>query len=682
MGLNLLTGSTGQISLGNAAFLAVGGYATAALAGRFELPFFAVIPLAGIIAALVGMLFGIPSLRLRGLYLAMATLAAHFIVAFVATHWDSVTGGVNGISVPAPKLGPVELDDDRRLFYLIYPLVILLLLFARNLARTRTGRAFVAVRDQELAAEVSGIDVYRYKLLAFALSSFYAGVAGALLAYQARLISPENYPISLAIDYLAMIIVGGLGSVLGSILGATFITLLPEVLRLGSSALTVRFPGLVELFASLKMGVFGLVIILFLVFEPHGMAARIRSLQKHLPFLRRNPMKQTILAVLCLALAGGVNAQAKGEIKVGGIFDLTGITSDVGKSFAQGVRDGVAWTNANGGVNGKTIKLVEVDYGYKIPEAVAAYKRMVGDDKVVMINGWGTGDTEGLKEFVNKDKVPYLSASFSGHLTNPTKTPYNFFVAPTYSDQLRSWLRWVKDDWKDKSRNPKVAFMYGDNAYGKSPMEAGRQYCKEIGVELVAEAILPGAFQDATSQLLDLKQKGAEYAYINVTTTGVSTVLKDAKKLGLAIKFGSNPYGFSESLPAVAKEAAEGVTGVMPDVPFGENVPGMARLTAFHQKNHPDDTHDALYVRGWTYVLVWSEALKRADSKGALTGEAVKAALETMTDFDLGGLTNKVTYSATDHRPMTKTPIYMVKGGKLVKVAEYDMPRKPEWLGL
>ena len=392
--------------------------------------------------------------------------------------------------------------------------------------------------------------------------------------------------------------------------------------------------------------------------------------------------RKLIVLSFSLVLASRAQAQGVTEIKVGGIFDLTGITSDVGKSFAQGVRDGVSWTNANGGVNGKSIKLVEVDYGYKIPEAVAAYKRMVNDDKVIMINGWGTGDTEGLKEFVNKDKIPYVSASFSAHLTNPAKTPYNFFVAPTYSDQLRAWLKWVKEDWKDKTRNPKVAFMYGDNAYGKSPMEAGRQFCKEIGVDLVDEAILPGAFQDATSQLLSLKQKGADYAYINVTTTGVSTVLKDARKLGLTIKFGSNPYGFSEALPAVAKEAAEGVTGVMPDVPFGEKVPGMARLTEFHQKNHPADTHDTLYVRGWTYVLVWSEALKRADRKGALTGEGVKAALETLKDFDLGGLTNKVTYTATDHRPATRTPIYAIKGGKLAKVAEYDMPRKEEWLGL
>jgi branched-chain amino acid transport system substrate-binding protein len=370
------------------------------------------------------------------------------------------------------------------------------------------------------------------------------------------------------------------------------------------------------------------------------------------------------------------------EIKVGGIFDLTGITSDVGKPFAQGVRDAVQWTNQNGGINGKKIRLLDADYGYKIPEAVAIYKRLVNDEKVAMINGWGTGDTEALKDFVNKDKVPYVSASFSGHLTDPAKTPYNFFVAPSYSDELRAWLSWVKSDFKEGGRAPKVAFFYGDNAYGKAPIEAGRRFCKENGIELVDEEILPGGLQDATSQLLNMRQKGADYAYINVTTTGVSVVLRDARKLAVKTKFGSNPYGFSESLPAVAGDVAEGVTGVMPHVPFGEDVPGMKKLVEFHKANHPGDRHDALYVRGWSYVLTWAEALKRADKAGALNGEGVKKALETMKDFDLGGLTSPVTYSPQDHRPSTKTPIYMVKGGKLVKVAEYEMPRKQEWLGL
>ncbi|HZX95076.1 MAG TPA: ABC transporter substrate-binding protein, partial [Myxococcales bacterium] len=193
---------------------------------------------------------------------------------------------------------------------------------------------------------------------------------------------------------------------------------------------------------------------------------------------------------------------------------------------------------------------------------------------------------------------------------------------------------------------------------------------------------VPGAFQDATSQLLNMKQKGADYAYINVTTTGVSTILRDARKLGLATKFGSNPYGFGETLPQIAKEAAEGVTGLMVDVPFGQNVPGMKRLEDFHHKNHPGDSHDTFYVRGWTYVMVWSEALKRADKAGQLTGEGVKAAMETLKDFDLGGLTNPVSYSSSDHRPTTKVNIYQIKKGKLAPAKTYELERKPEWLGL
>jgi branched-chain amino acid transport system substrate-binding protein len=385
------------------------------------------------------------------------------------------------------------------------------------------------------------------------------------------------------------------------------------------------------------------------------------------------------LAAAALFVAGRAEAQ---EIRVGGIFDLTGITSDVGKGFAQGVQDGVAWTNANGGINGKRIRLISVDYGYKIPEAVSAYKRLVEDEKVVMINGWGTADTIALRDFVNRDKMPYFSASFSADLTDPSKTPYNFFVSASYSDQLRAWLTWVKSDWKDTSRNPKVAFFYGDNAYGRAPIEAGKQFAKEIGVDLVAELIVPGNFQDATSQLLTMRQQGADYAYINVTTTGVSLILRDARKLGLKTKFGSNPYGFSETLPAIAREAAEGVTGVVPHVPFGANVPGMKHLVEFHEKNHPRDTHDAMYVRGWSYVLVWSEALRRADKKGPLTGESVRAAAETLKDFDTGGLTEPVTYTSTDHRPTTRVPIYQIQGGKLVKLGDYDMPRKQEWLGL
>ncbi len=392
-----------------------------------------------------------------------------------------------------------------------------------------------------------------------------------------------------------------------------------------------------------------------------------------------------LMGGLLLLAAISLNAQqATGpEVKVGGIFDLTGITSDVGKSYAQGVRDAVEWVNAHGGVNGKRIKLVDVDYGYKIPEAIAAYKRMVNDDKVVMIAGWGTGDTEALRGQAAADKIPYVSASFAAPVSDPTKNPYNFFVAPTYSDQLRAWLKWVKDDWKDKSRNPKVAALFGDNAYGRAPMNAGKAFAKEIGIDWVYEGVLPGAFQDATSQLLTMQKEGADYAYINVTTTSFSIILKDAQKLGLKTKFGSNPYGFSEALVAVAKNNAEGVTGVMPHPPYGTNVPGMKKILDFNKgKDISSPPRDAVYIRGWASTLVIAEGLKRADKAGQLNGEGIKKAFETLSNFDMGGLACNVTYTASDHRACTTTPIYEIKNGTLVKIKDYEVGRKPEWLGM
>jgi branched-chain amino acid transport system permease protein len=281
VGLNILTGFTGQISLGNAAFLAVGAYTTAVLAGRYNVPFPIAIPAAGLVTALVGMVFGVPSLRLKGLYLAVATLAAHFVIEFGISHWESMTGGVNGISIPSPRAGPLVVANDRQLYFLALPVTASLLLFARNLFRTKVGKAFVAIRDQDISSEVMGVNVFRYKLLSFAVSSFYVGVAGSLLAYQARIISPENFPISLAIDQLGMIIIGGLGSILGSVFGAVFITLLPELLRLVTTALSSTFPELTTLFASVKMGVFGLAIVLFLIFEPDGMAARWHTIKNY-----------------------------------------------------------------------------------------------------------------------------------------------------------------------------------------------------------------------------------------------------------------------------------------------------------------------------------------------------------------------------------------------------------------
>jgi len=287
IGLNILIGFTGQISIGHAAFLAVGAYGTAILGTKAGLPFWLAIPVAAVLTSLFGLVFGVPSLRLKGLYLAIATLAAHFITTYGVIHWESMTNGVLGFNVTPPKVFGLAIDSDERVFYLIYALVVPAVFFAKNLFRTRVGRAFIAVRDRDVAASVIGVSLYRYKLLAFVISSFYAGVAGGLMAYHSRIVFPDAFSLLVAIDYLAMIIIGGLGSILGSIYGAVFMTLLPEVLKLSATSLTGVYPNAFGLIASARDIVFGLAIIFFLMYEPAGLARiweRLRSYWKLWPY--------------------------------------------------------------------------------------------------------------------------------------------------------------------------------------------------------------------------------------------------------------------------------------------------------------------------------------------------------------------------------------------------------------
>ncbi len=272
MGLNLLTGFTGQISLGHAAFVGVGAYTSAILITRYGISFWLSVPLAGLVSALAGMIIGIPSLRVKGLYLCIATLAAQFIFGFVFVHWESMTKGITGIHIPPPQFSGFQFDTEKSFYWITLIFVVLGVGYARNLVRSRMGRAFVAIRDRDLAAEIIGINLFRYKLSAFAISSFYAGVSGALWVSFLKVVIPEHFPFTLCIQYLAMIIVGGLGSVLGSVFGAIFMTLIPEVLNVLAENAKSYTPGMEQLLIPFKDVVFGLLIVSFLIFEPRGLA--------------------------------------------------------------------------------------------------------------------------------------------------------------------------------------------------------------------------------------------------------------------------------------------------------------------------------------------------------------------------------------------------------------------------
>ena len=279
-GLNILTGFTGLVSMGQAAFMGVGAYTVALAEQRLGTPFLLNLGMAGAVAAASGIVVGIPSLRVKGLYLAIATIAASFILHFVFQNWTSVTGGIRGLSIPPATFFGIELARPFSLYFVIIPLACLSVLAAANLFRTRIGRAFIAIRDRDISAEVLGIPLLRYKLMSFGLSSFYAGLAGGLWAYFFRSVTPESFPIVYSIFFLAAVIVGGMGTVLGGILGAVFMTMVPEVLKLAVGLLSPWLPNAVAILSPVRTIVFGALIIGFLIFEPHGLAEIWRRIRR------------------------------------------------------------------------------------------------------------------------------------------------------------------------------------------------------------------------------------------------------------------------------------------------------------------------------------------------------------------------------------------------------------------
>ncbi len=272
LGLNFLTGYTGQVSIGHAAFMAVGAYASLILYTRYGINLFVSIMGGGLISAAFGTLFGLPSLRIKGFYLAVSTLAAQFIIQWVITHWAWVSGGVFGtIDVPDLVMFGRVLDSALEKYYMVLCVVVLMATFGKNMVRGQLGRSWMAIRDMDYAAEIIGVSLFRYKLLAFSVSAFYAGVAGALITmcyYGAANIAEFHVMVSFQI--LGMIIIGGLGTVLGSFLGAGFMVLLPIFINQGLTAFMDVVPS--DILANIEAVVFGGLIVLFLIVEPYGMA--------------------------------------------------------------------------------------------------------------------------------------------------------------------------------------------------------------------------------------------------------------------------------------------------------------------------------------------------------------------------------------------------------------------------
>ena len=272
IGLNIIVGSTGLLSVGHAAFMAVGAYCSSILMSKLGFNFFPSLLTAGLMGGIAGLIFGAPSLRIKGFYVALATLAGHFIIIWLLMEWF---GGATAQPAPRPQIFGIFFDSDISYYYLVAVVTIFFGIFARNLLRSKIGRAFVATRDNDIAAEILGVNIYAYKLLSFFVGCFYAGVSGCLMAHFWGFTNIQAFPFDNAIWYLGMVIVGGMGSVLGSVFGATFFVILEELSFIIAPSIAVLIPSFgVATEAAMKWLIFSGVIIVFVIFEPNGMAHR------------------------------------------------------------------------------------------------------------------------------------------------------------------------------------------------------------------------------------------------------------------------------------------------------------------------------------------------------------------------------------------------------------------------
>jgi branched-chain amino acid transport system substrate-binding protein len=419
---------------------------------------------------------------------------------------------------------------------------------------------------------------------------------------------------------------------------------------------------------------------------------------------------QTLSAAVLVSAAAST---AHAQIAVGQLVDFSGPTSDVGVPFGQGVADALAWVNAKGGINGQKMSVDTVDYGYKVPQAVAQYKKWSAPDgKVAAIQGWGTADTEALTSFVAQDEIPYISASYAAALTDPTgasgkakPAPYNFFYGPSYSDAARAMLVWAAQDWKAKGKSgaPKFVHMGANHPYPNAPKEAGEAMAKELGFDVLPPiqfALTPG---DYTAQCLTLKTSGANYAYLGNTAGSNISVLKACKTAGVDVQFLGNVWGMDENAAKAAGDAANGVVfPVRTATVWGGDAPGVKTVMEVSKMSDPSGAayRPVHYFAGVCSALYMKEAMEWAAKNGGVNGPNVRKGFYQKKDWvPVGGegMCNPSSWTDKDHRPTMQVDLYrlkvsgatdapltdLVKNGtiKLEKVTTITLPRKAEQLG-
>ena len=347
----------------------------------------------------------------------------------------------------------------------------------------------------------------------------------------------------------------------------------------------------------------------------------------------------------------GTLAYGKETIKIGGIVDLTGPTNDIGVPYAEGAADYFDKINKEGGIKGRQIEYFPIDYAYKLPQAMAAYKRLVTEHNIIALIGWGTGDCKARIPLINKDKVPQFPASFALDQTEPY-TPYNFAHMISYEHQIIGMIQYAKSKPAEKGRKVRIAYVYSDAEYGRAPIRVlkERNIAEKMGVELVDEQIISQTATEAVSQALTLKKAKPDYAIVVLTPKPASVFIKDAKKVGLETTIMGFSFLGDYSLLKLLGDAGKGLIVAAP-CSYGHemNVPGIKKIWDYNKKYRPErKVIDLQYVYSWLYGMMIEEGIKRAGDK--LTGEGLKDALETFRNFESDGISRPLTFTSTDHR--------------------------------
>ena len=370
------------------------------------------------------------------------------------------------------------------------------------------------------------------------------------------------------------------------------------------------------------------------------------------------------------ACGDGGSGESDNAIKVGAIFDLTGPTADVGTDYADGMRGYVDWANMQGGIEGRPIELIYQDYAYQVPRAEQLYSQFASEG-VVAFMGWGTGDTEALKLRIAEDEIPFSSASLSHVLGDPAEAPYNFLLAPSYTDQFRIALDWIARN--HGAGTPVVALMHNASPFGLSPSRyGGEEFAAARGIDLTLYEMPRGAV-DYTAEFSRIRQSGARYVVFQNTSGPAAVALQNARSLGLEATYICLNWCANAQLIDLAGEAAEGMMGTIPYAPLSVDVAGTRVIREYLEaKGESIEGKTNAYTQAWWTFAAFAEAMRQVLAAGEeLTGANIKAALETFTDFDMQGVTVPITFTATDHLGSKGLRIFRVEGGAWLPVTEF-----------